>query len=335
MRKLRTTAILLITSIMLPLAGCTPQGARKKVRDTVDAYAQAVINGDTDEVARHIEEEKEFKEEIEDYLVRVTGNEDLDDVFDVVLNNISYEIDEDSIEITGKEARIDITYTLIDYEGIYEDYDCAPSIAQYIDALGENVDRTITIDQEIDLVYTEGEWKIAGNNSNNVTEVYGFYEDISEYEWSSISYVSDIEFESALNTVFGLSSSQYTVVNASDHTETVYSDDTAYLAIFIYDDEDDAARHYAGTFSTYSGSSDLSDIFFDSYGNDYDDSEEVHTGYIILDGETADTIPLDGPLHGGIYIHDNTIVYAIVSEDGRDRLGQINDFLDELGLPTA
>jgi hypothetical protein len=335
MRKLRTTAILLITSIMMSLAGCTPQGARKKVRDTVDAYAQAVINGDTDEVARHIEEEQEFKEEIEDYLVRVTGNEDLDDVFDVVLNNITYEIDEDSVEITGKEARIDITYTLIDYEGIYEDYDSAPSIAQYIEALEENTDRTKTIDQEIDLVYTEGEWKIEGDDCDNVTEVYGFYEDLSGYEWSSVAHVTDIEFEAALNSVFGLTSTQYYVSNTSDHTEAVYYDDTAYLAIFIYDDEDVAASHYAGTCSGYTGSSDLSDAFFDAYGPDDISADTEYDGYIILEGEASPSIPLDGPLYGGIYLSGDTVVYALVNEDGLDRLDTLYDFLEELGLPTT
>lgn len=332
MIKLRTISILLIISVLMSLGGCTPREAREKVRETVDAYAQAVITGDTEELARHIEEKQEFKEEIEDYLVRVTGNEDLDEVFDFVLSNITYEIDEESIAVSGKEARADISYTLIDYEGVYEDFDTAPSITEYTEALSENTDRRISLSQEIDLVFTEGEWKIADNDSDNITEVYGFYEDISGYEWSTMNRITDIEFESALNTVFGVSSTQYSVIDYSDHTEVVFYDDTAYLAIFIFDSEDDAASMYAQAISPYSGSSDLVDSFFDAYGSD--SSETVYDGYVILNGTDNPSIPIDGPFHGGIYLEGDTIVFALVNEDGISRLDSLYDFLDALGLPT-
>ncbi|MCR5530162.1 MAG: hypothetical protein K6F49_13200 [Saccharofermentans sp.] len=332
MIKLRTISILLIISVLMSLGGCTPREAREKVRETVDAYAQAVITGDTEELARHIEEKQEFKEEIEDYLVRVTGNEDLDEVFDFVLSNITYEIDEDSIAVSGKEARADISYTLIDYEGVYEDFDTAPSITEYTEALSENTDRRISLSQEIDLIFTEGEWKIAGDDSDNITEVYGFYEDISGYEWSTMNRITDIEFESALNTVFGVSSTQYSAIDYSDHTEVVFYDDTAFLAIYIFDSEDDAASMYAEVISPYSGSSDLVDSFFEAYGPD--NSETVYDGYVILDGTDNPYVPIDGPFHGGIYQEGDTIVFALVNEDGISRLDSLYDFLDALGLPT-
>ena len=46
---------------------------------------------------------------------------------------------------------------------------------------------------------------------------------------------------------------------------------------------------------------------------------EVETAYIV---------------HGGIYLEGDTIVFALVNEDGISRLDSLYDFLDTLGLPT-
>ena len=109
MNKIKTVSLILVASMCISLTGCS--GKKKAIVEAADSYAQALLSRDTDDIADLMADDDEFEEAIESYLSRYTRNEDLEDVFDFILENTTYEIDKKSIAATDKKAIVNITFT--------------------------------------------------------------------------------------------------------------------------------------------------------------------------------------------------------------------------------
>jgi len=146
-RKFEKTASLLLSAVfLLQFAGCSREDdpeettaseetsldendpfAPEVVLDRADRFAVAVWTCDTDEFRRvcdssYSDIEAQMEEMLDFYWVN-PGTDEEAKVYQAIIDNLKYEIDEDSLDINEQRevASVDISFQLPDYETLYSD----------------------------------------------------------------------------------------------------------------------------------------------------------------------------------------------------------------------
>ena len=122
----------------------------KNVLLVAQNYADAILAGDGEEIAEYMVD----GEDIEENLVAFLESYDkYEDAYEAIVDSMSYEIDQKSVESSKKnaEASVEITYTMVDYEIIYEDVTVdVGKYDDFVEALEDNDgEDTIEITQTI------------------------------------------------------------------------------------------------------------------------------------------------------------------------------------------
>ena len=109
MNKTKVISSVLTASIILSCCGCSLfDQDNKNVLAAANAYADAVVSGEISDVIELMADGEDFEDELTDY---VESSEKLEDVYDAILNSMSYEIDRKSVTSSKKngEASVEIT----------------------------------------------------------------------------------------------------------------------------------------------------------------------------------------------------------------------------------
>ena len=178
---MKTTKIIssvLVASLLMSTSGCSHfDKDDKNVLIAAKAYADAMISGDSGDIAACLVDGDDVEENIEAYL---DSYEKCEDAYAAIFDSMSYEIDEKSVVSSKKnaEASVDITYTMVDYETIYEDVtDDGGKFEDFVEALEDNDgEDTIEITQTISFVLEGKEWLVKDKKSKNFFEFYEFYD---------------------------------------------------------------------------------------------------------------------------------------------------------------
>ncbi len=233
MNKSKAISLLLISSFMLSSTSCT-MGEKKKVLEVVDNYAQAITDADLDAIQDLLKSDNKYEDIVCTYVNNYQDNEDFSDVYEFILDNMTYEIDQDSIVVSKESntASVNIIYTLIDYMSVMEDLDEGAEPDDYLDELEDNTDNVIHIRQKIELKLVKENWKITDSDYENILEVYEFYEEIFKSGFFRISFVqlTPSEFENCLdefgidedNIFINLDSTGYVALVYTDYTSMTY-----------------------------------------------------------------------------------------------------------------
>ena len=323
MKKEKLIASALIASMVLSLCGCDSDNAN--VVDAAEDYAEAVISLDADDIAELMEDEDEATEElsrIEDACNKKPG---LEDAFEAVAGSMTYEIDGKSVTSSkkNKEASVDIVFTLVDYEAVYEDVaDDDGDLEDYIDAL-EDADDTIEVKVTVKFVLVKDKWLVKDKNFKSLNKVYGFIDDISGYKWGLFEIPSKEAFTEAMCEVFGVDEDDIDDYDCYEYTELSYYEDTLAITRQQYYDPEEAEAMFD---EAYNDLEDWFGIAMDDCEYFYDEDEG---GYIFFNDAYMEIA--DETIYGGIYYKDDSFL-VIMSYD-EDDYGDVNEFLNMLGMP--
>ena len=324
--SIKSTAIVLTAGVFLTsLTGCS-FGKKKEVLQAADSYATAVSAGELDTIKECLEDDGEFVENVYDYVDRGTLNEDLEDVYKFIHENMTYTIDEKSVEVNDKKASVDITYTIVDYNAAYDGLREGDYIDEFLTALEENKDKTIDIKVTVDLELGKDDWKIVDDENTVINETYGFYYDIFKMGWVNFPVYTPDGFEEILNDFVDgdVYNDRY-----SYYDDCYYQEDGVWFQLYTCDTQDEAVDWFDSYYEGYQEMLDNDNFRGQTYSC-YNGTQ----GYLLVNGDSYDGHFFDSCVYGGFYIKDNTIVIAVTVTGDPEDINTVNMFLSTIGYPA-
>ncbi|MCR5209884.1 MAG: hypothetical protein K6C99_06715 [Lachnospiraceae bacterium] len=172
MKKTGRIIAVLATATLITgsLSGCgLSMFAKKDVVEAATNFAEAVTKADSSKIMKTAVEDDDAEEKLAEVLSDDNySSDDAVDFADAVLGTLEYEIDEDSFEADGKEASIDITFKIADYESLedeeFEDID------ELIDAV-EDCDKT-EVKFTANLTKDGKEWLVSNPDDKKIIKMY-------------------------------------------------------------------------------------------------------------------------------------------------------------------
>ena len=187
MKAKKLVASAVCASMLLSLGGCAMFDKDDEgVLAAAEDYASAVVKAKAGDIADTMSEGDDLKADIED-LIAGSGAETTDeweDIVSAIAGTISYEIDEETVESSKKNAEgsVDITWTMVDYESIFDAVsDDGGDCDAFIDALEDDGADTIEISQTINFVYEDETWLVDDSKLKGLGDVYAFYSDALDF----------------------------------------------------------------------------------------------------------------------------------------------------------
>jgi len=115
----KVAAATLVGTMALSFASCALFGANKKeIVEAADEFASTLLKQDAGKIIKLTNEKKDSDnaEALEMIFDESMYSDEQNEFNKAVADTISYEIDEDSVEVDKEEASVDVTFTMVDYE---------------------------------------------------------------------------------------------------------------------------------------------------------------------------------------------------------------------------
>lgn len=320
MKKIKAVSLLLAASMVISMTGCS--GAKKQILEAADEYAKAILAADAGDIADLMKDDDESEEILEAFFDRYSSNEDLEDVYEFILENTTYKIDKKSVEVKDKKASATITFTMIDYMDVYDGLDDDADVDDYLDELEENKDNTCEFDLKVEFKLDKDEWKIVDKDNEDLLEFYGFYPEIMELGLAGLPYLSLSEFEDAVAACTDIDIDYFSSFEGSGCTYNYCTEGAVQYLYYEYDDEDDARDEFEEAIE------DMEDPDDDDVNGTYVTYYDGTCGYILVDGEFEGEF-----LYGGIYLNEDVVIVVVAYDgnSGDDR--DVDAVLDAIGYP--
>lgn len=186
----KALALLLSAAMIFSIVACDKASKSGSSDDDVieiaESFASSIKNGKTKGFTKVIEDSKD--EDLISLFEQITTSSEFDGdtkkVHDAVFETIAYEIDEDSVDTSKKGSKVDVTFSVVNYEKVSaDDYD---DVDEYIDALGS---QKKTIDTVVTLEIEEDDGDMYVSNAEDALE--------DLYVWKDL----EVEFEEVVETV--------------------------------------------------------------------------------------------------------------------------------------
>lgn len=319
MKKTKAISIILTASMMMTMTGCS--GNKKKILAAANEYAKAVLSADIGDIAEFMVDDDEFEEAMESFMDKYSSKEDLEDIYDFILEHTTYEINKKSVQATDLKGSVEITYTMIDYMDVYNDLDDDADLDDFLDALEEAEDITMEIDQEVEFKLSKDEWKIVDDDNEGLLEVYAFYDEIYILCWGSVGEISVEAFINACENVLG--------------DDDPYSSDGEYLDEYFTLRNDVYAAlcvHASTSQSQYVYEEYYESIIEGDFEGTASASYDETSGYIVCDGYCYEE-DFSGYSYGGVYYYEGSCVVVMTSNDDSDARDRVDEFLVAIGCP--
>ncbi len=186
-------------------ASCALFGPNKKeIVEAADTFAGTLLKQDAGKIIKLTteDEDSDVAEALEMIFDEETLSDDQKKFVDAVSDTITYEVDEESVEINKDESSADVTFTMVDYEkaldGDFEDIDAV------LDAL-DDCDDTKEVEVTFEFEKDDDEWLVSNIDDDSFGDIFEFYiyelnikpavEVISAECWPSVSgLISEVEF---------------------------------------------------------------------------------------------------------------------------------------------
>ena len=190
MKRLRKTiAVLTLVSVAASAGGCSLfDDGSEAVLKAAEEYAEAVADADVDALEDILFDGEECASILEEYM---QGEEEqlpegYDDICAAIAGTITYEIDDDSLQVSKKDgkASVDITFEMVDYEAVYEEAVTAGGVDEFIDMLEDEAD-TIEVPLTVNFVLEDDAWLVKDKKCKDLKTVYAFYVSALEFEFAA------------------------------------------------------------------------------------------------------------------------------------------------------
>ena len=329
--KKKLISSVLAASVLLSMSGCSLfDSDNKAVLAVVDEYCQAILETDVDDIVDVMLDGDDYEYQMTSYLSRFTNNQKMADVYEAIEDSMTYKINKSSVHSSKKDkkASVDVIYTMVDYEEIYDIVsDDDGDLDDFIDALEDDKGaHTIEVKQTINLSMKRDKWLIDDDDIENFLEIYEFFEDVSSLSWCGFEEITIKQMESTLERLYG-SDYQYDYYSdsASYYDYASYWGDNMTVYMYIYDDVSDAAEEFEYYY--------YEDIVEDIEDNDFygkaDYSFSGTDGYVVFDGEWY-----GDDYYGGFFFTGHMIICCYTYDADNYAKSDIDDFLNAIGYPT-
>ena len=168
-------AAALAGAMALSCASCALFGPNKKeIVEAADTFAGTLLKQDAGKIIKLTteDEDSDVAEALEMIFDEETLSDDQKKFVDAVSDTITYEVDEESVEINKDEASADVTFTMVDYEkaldGDFEDIDAV------LDAL-EDCEDTKDVEVTIEFEKDDDEWLVSNIDDDSYGDIFEFY----------------------------------------------------------------------------------------------------------------------------------------------------------------
>ena len=323
MKKAKAVSMLLIASVLMSMTGCS--GAKKQVIAAADEYAKAILEADAGDIADLVDDGDE--EVLESFFDMYSSNEDLQEVYDFILENASYEIDKKSVEVKDKKASAVIVFTMVDYMDVYDDLDDDAEAEDYLEALEDAADSTCEVELKVSFKLVKDEWKIVDDDHEDLQEFYEFYPEIYDLGWGVAGEITIEAFQAACEDILGdhdyyIFDSEFSSIVSSSSTEV-------FTELIWYSEAGSSATIYENAHNAMQDAVD--DGVCDGEFTAYDDGT---TAYMLFDGYSDSQDFLYGDIYGGVFCTENAymIVYCSAGDASSEEL--TDEFLEAMGYPT-
>ena len=156
-------------------ASCALFGPNKKeIVEAADTFAGTLLKQDAGKIIKLTteDEDSDVAEALEMIFDEETLSDDQKKFVDAVSDTITYEVDEESVEINKDEASADVTFTMVDYEkaldGDFEDIDAV------LDAL-DDCDDTKEVEVTLEFEKDDDEWLVSNIDDDSFGDIFEFY----------------------------------------------------------------------------------------------------------------------------------------------------------------
>ncbi len=156
-------------------ASCALFGPNKKeIVEAADTFAGTLLKQDAGKIIKLTteDEDSDVAEALEMIFDEETLSDDQKKFVDAVSDTITYEVDEESVEINKDEASADVTFTMVDYEkaldGDFEDID---AVLDALDDCEDIKEVEITLEFEKD----DDEWLLSNIDDEEFGELFDYY----------------------------------------------------------------------------------------------------------------------------------------------------------------
>ena len=333
MKTTKIISLLLTASLLMSVSGCALfDKDDKNVLLVAQNYADAILAGDGEEIAEYMVD----GEDIEENLVAFLESYDkYEDAYEAIFDSMSYEIDQKSVESSKKnaEASVEITYTMVDYETIYEDVtDDGGKYDDFVEALEDNDgEDTIEITQTINFVFDEGTWLVKDKKEKNFFEVYEFLEAVDGCRWGGAFEAISVEyFEQVLEETLGFTCSEY---YEDLYWTAQYAGNDLKIDIFQQYDLQHASEVFQKSYTDR-----FADILAGgNFDGDYAYEFNGTDGYVVLDGYVdydQGWFNHNGYMYGGLFFTGDVFVIVLSYSSSSSSHAEVDDFLKAIGYPV-
>ena len=168
-------AAALAGAMTLSCASCALFGPNKKeIIEAADTFAGTLLKQDAGKIIKLTteDEDSEAAEALGVIFDDSLYSDDQKKFIDAVSDTITYEVDEESVEVDKEEASADVTFTMVDYEkaldGDFEDIDAV------LDAL-EDCEDTKDVEVTIEFEKDDDEWLVSNIDDDKFGDIFEFY----------------------------------------------------------------------------------------------------------------------------------------------------------------
>lgn len=267
------------------------------------------------------------------YYYEEFGKDELKEVYEAIDATLSYEIEGSTLSVNGNKASIDVVFTEIAYDTVYNDvYNAGGNIDDYLEAIkNNNGANTYEITQSLMFELIDGKWLIDSDLYDLYT-VYDYYDDVEYYTWPTSTNFEPITmafFESTLSSTLGYTAKEY---YEDLYCTAQYSGNDLKICIFQQYDLKHASEVYNESY--YLRFQDI--LSKGAFSGNYDYAFNGTEGYIILDGYInydQGWFNHNGYMYGGLFFTGDVFVVVLAYTDDYFAQYQVDTFLQAIGYP--
>ncbi len=156
-------------------ASCALFGPNKKeIVEAGDTFASTLLKRDAGKIIKLTTEEKdsEAAETLEMLFDESFYSDDQNKFIDAVSDTITYEVDEESVEVSKEEASVDVKFSMVDYEKALEvDVADIDEVLDLLDDCEDIKEVEITLEFEKD----DDEWLLSNIDDEEFGELFDYY----------------------------------------------------------------------------------------------------------------------------------------------------------------
>ena len=156
-------------------ASCALFGPKKKeIVEAGDTFASTLLKRDAGKIIKLTTEEKdsEAAETLEMLFDESFYSDDQNKFIDAVSDTITYEVDEESVEVSKEEASVDVKFSMVDYEKALEvDVADIDEVLDLLDDCEDIKEVEITLEFEKD----DDEWLLSNIDDEEFGELFDYY----------------------------------------------------------------------------------------------------------------------------------------------------------------